>query len=175
MSLYNFFLCIQSDLYACPNVSTQDSSCIEDVVYTYESLKVASRLTSSFCIRRTQHIFCAALSYCDNDNGVYVNNILCTEVRQKHCTAEWRILEVNNRSEYLIDCYGFGETSKPNCIEQFDLADGDSVCLPLCKDFSQHNEQFTDAIVALHAFVHLFNVLGGIIVFVACIFNRKKM
>ena len=100
---------------------------------------------------------------------------MCTEVRQEHCTAEWRIMEVNNRSEYLIDCYGFGETGKPNCVEQFDLADGDSVCLPLCKVFSQHNERFTDAIVTLNAFVHLVNVFGGIIVFVACIVNRKKM
>ena len=84
-------------------------------------------------------------------------------------------MEVNNRSEYLIDFYGFGETGKPNCVEQFDLADGDSVCLPLCKVFSQQNERFTDAIVTLNAFVHLVNVFGGIIVFVACIVNRKKM
>ena len=154
-------------------MTTQYSSCVEDVIYTYESLKVASELTSSFCIRRTQHLFCAALSYCDDNNEVY--NILCTEVRQEHCTAEWRIMEVNNRSEYLIDCDGFGETGKPNCVEQFDLADGDSVCLPLCKEFSQYDEMFTDANVALHAFVHLVNVLGGIVAFVACIVNRKKM
>ena len=166
---------LQSDLYGCPNTTIRDSSCTEDVIYTYESLKVASALTNAFCARRTYLVFCAALNFCSNGNVTVATSILCTEVRQKHCTAEWRILEVNNRSEYLIDCQGYGETNKPNCIEQFDLADGDSVCLPLCKDFSQHNEQFTDAIVALHGFVHLFNVLGGIIVFALCIFNRKKM
>ena len=104
-----------------------------------------------------------------------MRGLLCTKVRQEFCTAEWRILEVNNRSEGLIDCQGFGETARPNCTEQFNLADGDSICLPLCKEFSQHGETYTDAVVALHGIVHLVNVIGGIIVFIACILNRAKM
>ena len=162
-------------MYGCPNTTIRDSPCSEDVIYTYESLKVASALTNPFCAKTTYLAFCEALNFCSINNDTAARSILCTEVRQEHCTAEWRIMEVNNRSEYLIDCYGFGETGKPNCVEQFDLADGDSVCLPLCKDFSQHNERFTDALIMLHGFVHLVNVLGGIIVFVACVFNRKKM
>ena len=166
---------LQSDLFGCPNTTIESSSCTEDVIYTYESLKVASALTNAFCARRTYLVFCAVLNLCSINNVTAARSTLCTEVRQKHCTAEWRILEVNNRSEYLIDCYGFGDTGKPNCVKQFDLADGDSVCLPLCKDFSQHNEKFTDTIVALHAFAHLVNVLGGVVVFGACILHRKKM
>ena len=162
-------------MYGCPNTTILDSPCTEDVIYTYESLKVASAFTNVFCARRTYLVFCEALNFCSINNDTAARSILCAEVRQEHCTAEWRIMEVNNRSEYLIDCYGLGETGKPNCVEQFDLAYGDSICLPLCKDFSQHNERFTDAIVALYGFVHLVNVLGGIIVFVACVFNRKKM
>ena len=162
-------------MYGCPNTTTQDSSCTEDVIYTYQSLKVASEFTNPFCTRKTYLMFCAALTLCSIGNDTDARGLLCTEVRQKHCTAEWRIMEVSNRSEYLIDCNGFGETGKPTCVEQFDLADGDSVCLPLCKEFSQHDKRFTDTIVALYAFVHLVNVLGGIISFVACIVNRKKM
>ena len=162
-------------MYGCPDTIIQDSPCTEDVIYTYESLKVASELTNPYCTTTTYLVFCAALGFCSIGNDTVARSILCTEVRQNYCTAEWRIMEVNNRSEYLIDCYGFVETGKPNCIEQFDLADGDSVCLPLCKEFSAYDEKFTDTIVALHAFVHLINVLGGIISFVACIVNRKKM
>ena len=162
-------------MYDCPNTTIQDSPCTEDVIYTYESLKVASALTNPYCANETYPAFCTALNFCSINNDTDARRLLCTEVRQEHCTAEWRIMEVNNRSECLIDCNGFGETGKPTCTEQFDLADGDSVCLPLCKEFSAYDEKFTDTIVALHAFVHLVNILGGIISFVTCIVNRKKM
>ena len=161
-------------MYPCTNATTQELSCTEDVIHTYESLKVASALTNPFCTKASP-LFCKALNSCNSKSDAAAKRILCTIVRQQFCAAEWRILEANNRSEHLIDCQGYGETSKPNCVKQFDLADGDSVCLPLCKDFSQHNERFTDGTVALHAFVHLINVLGGITVFVACTVNRKKM
>ena len=120
-------------------------------------------------------MFCVALRFCADDNEVSAKSILCGEVRQKHCTAEWRILEVNNRSEELIDCYGFGETGQPNCSEQFDLSNNGSICLPLCKEFSQHGEQFTNIFVGFHAPVYLMNALVGIIVLVACLWNRIKM
>ena len=162
-------------MYGCPNTAILDSPCTEDVIYTYESLKVASALTDPFCVNGTYQAFCKALNLCSIGNDTDARGLLCTEVRQQNCTAEWRILEVNNRSEYMIDCDGFGKTGKPNCVEQFDLADGDSVCLPLCKEFSIYDDKFTDAIVALTAFAHLVNVLGGIISLYACIVNRKKM
>ena len=83
---------------------------------------------------------------------------------------------MNNRSEGLIDCpQELGETTRPNCVEQFDLADNDSICLPLCQEFSQHGERYTDAIVGLHGIVHVVNIIGGIIVIIACILNRTKM
>ena len=83
---------------------------------------------------------------------------------------------MNNRSEVLIDCpQELGETTQPNCAEQFDLADNGSVCLPLCQEFSQHGERYTDAIVALNGIVNMVNVIGGIIVIIACILNRTKM
>ena len=162
-------------MYGCPNTTIRDSSCTENVIYTYESLKVASALTNEFCVKRTYLVFCEALNLCSIGNDTAARSLLCTEVRQENCTAEWRIIKVNNRSEHLINCDEFGETGKPNCVQQFDLADGDSVCLPLCKEFSVYDDKFTDATVALHAFAHLVNVLGGIISFVACIVNRKKM
>lgn len=167
-------LYLQSPLFGCPNVSIQYSACTEDVIYTYESLKVASVFTNRFCAQ-TYPLFCDALKLCSFGLHDNVTKLLCTLVRQGFCTAEWRILEVNNRSEGLIDCQGFGETAQPNCAEQFDLADNGSICLPVCKEFSQHGKSYTDGVVGLHAIVHLVNVIGGIVVMIACILNRAKM
>ena len=170
---------LQSVLYhACPNITVKQSSCTEDVIFTFESLKAASVLTNPYCLTVAHghlNVFCQALSLCSISNDSHVKAALCQGVRQKICTAEWRILEFNNRSEELIDCSLFGETDYPNCTEQFDLANNGSVCLPLCKEFSQHGKQFTDALVALNAFFPLVNVIGGIIVFMACVWNRDKM
>ena len=176
-----FFPCyLQSSLFDCPNISIDTSApCTEQIIYTYEALKVASAFTNPFCAN-TYPLFCKALELCSTGQPLVIGQaygLLCTQARQKLCTAEWRILEVNDRSEELIDCQGlgFGETDHPNCTEQFDLADNNSVCLPLCKEFSQHGKKFTDTIVGLSGIVHLMNVIGGIIVIIACILNRTKM
>ena len=157
------------------NVSIQHSSCTEDVMFTYEALKVASQLTFPFCINRTRHLFCEALSLCNDNDDDSAVQVVCEEVRQEYCTAEWRILEVNIQSKGLVDCYDFGETSHLNCSEQFDLADNNSVCLPVCTEFSQHQKAYTDAILPLNAFVHLVNVLGGIIILIASLWNKNTM
>ena len=166
---------LQSSLFGCPNISIVYSDCTENVIYTYESLKVASVFTNPFCARGTYPLFCKALELCSTGQDVIARNLLCTQVRQKICTAEWRILEVNNRTEELIDCQGFGETGQPHCARQFDLADNNSVCLPLCKEFSEFGKIFTDFVVGLSAYSGLVNFIGGIIVIIACIFNRTKM
>ena len=136
---------------------------------------MASVFTNTFCVNTTYHLFCAAFPHCRIGQDVVARNILCTIARQKHCAAEWRILEVNNRSEELIDCQGFGKTNPPNCTKQFHLADNNSVCLPLCEEFSQHGPSFTNFLVGLNAITHLMNVVGGIMVIIACILNRTRM
>ena len=170
---------LQSELYHACNITIQQSSCTEDVIYTFESLRAASVLTNPYCLEVAHghlNVFCQALNICNNGIDLFhVKVALCQGVRQKICTAEWSILEFNNRSEELIDCSMFGETYYPNCTEQFDLANNGSVCLPLCREFSQHGKTLTDAVVALNAFCHLVNILGGIIVFIAFVWNRSKM
>ena len=136
---------------------------------------MASNFTNKFCTNATYEMFCEALEHCSIGQDADARKLLCTQVRQNICTTEWRILEVNNRSEELIDCQGFGETSQPNCTEQFDLADNNSVCLPLCKEFSLSGPRFTNFLVGLTAIAHLMNVVGGIIVIIACIWNKAKM
>lgn len=143
-------------------------------MYTYEALGLATQFTFPYCTFNSMDLFCKALDQCDSD-GFYMKELICQQARQEYCAAEWRILEVNNQTENLVDCDEFGETVALNCTEQFDLANGDSVCLPLCKEFSQHGEIFTDAVTALNAFINLVNVFGGITVLIACFWKRKKM
>ena len=169
---------LQSVLYHACNVTVQQSSCTEDVIFTFESLKAASNLTNPYCLSVAHYhlnVFCKALSLCSISNDLHAKATLCQGVRQKVCTAEWRILEYNNRSDQLIDCSIFEETDYPNCTEQFDLANNGSVCLPLCKEFSLEGKVLDNALVGVYAFCHLVNVLGGIIVFIACVWNRSKM
>ena len=165
---------LQDDLLELCNTSIiTNNSCTRDVMNTYTTLRKVSESTFPFCIQETQDLFCDALSKCDD--LILVGEIVCQEIRQTYCTSEWRILEVSNRTEGIFDCDDYGETIQLNCSDQFDLDNGDSVCLPLCKSFSQHGEIATTILVVDIAFAHLINVIGGMIVLIAAIYNRKNM
>ena len=139
---------------------------------TYNALKSESRRTSLHCLNKTQELFCDALSEC-NDMS-YVRGLMCQEVRQEHCTAEWRRSE-SNRNYRLFNCDEYGETATLNCSDQFGLDDHGSICSPLCKDFSQEGKTATTVSIATYAIAHFINVIGGIIVLIAAYKNRKNM
>ena len=165
---------LQDNLLELCNTSIiTNNSCTKDVMNTYESLRNVSESTFPFCIQETQNKFCDALRKCDD--LALVGEIVCQEIRQTNCTSEWRMLEVSNRTEGIFDCDEYGETIQLNCSDQFDLDKNDSVCLPLCKSFSQQGEVATIILVADNAFAHLINAIGGIIVLIAAIYNRKNM
>ena len=79
---------------------------------------------------------------------------MCQEVRQEHCTAEWRRSE-SNRNFSLIDCDEYGETATLNCSDQFGLDDYGSICSPLCKEFLQEGKTATTTIRATYAIATL--------------------
>jgi len=139
---------------------------------TYEALRSASRRTSPHCLDRAQELFCDALSECSNMS--YVRGLVCQEVRQEYCTAEWRRAE-NNRSYNLIDCDEYGETATLNCPNQFGLDENGSVCSPLCKDFSRDGEAVTTVFIATAVIAHLINIIIGVVVLIAAYKNRKNM
>ena len=99
---------------------------------------------------------------------------MCQEVRQNYCTAEWRTLELNSTiSEGLIDCNE--DTPSIDCGEQFGLAHNDSICLPLCNEFSQYGEVFTSVYFAVSIISHITNLIGGIAVLIIAFCKRQKM
>ena len=99
---------------------------------------------------------------------------MCQHVRQNYCTAEWRTLELNSTiSERLIDCSE--DTGSIDCGKQFGLAQNDSICLPLCKQFSQYGEVFTSVYFAVSIISHITNLIGGIAVLIIAFCKRQKM
>ena len=151
-----------------------DSDCVDQILYTYEALRTINLPSSQqYCSERVETLFCDALMECSNES--YVKDIVCQQVRQEYCTAEWRMLEVNNQTHGLIDCEEYEETAPLNCSDQFDLANDGSLYLPLCGEFSQYSEEYTTPHVVLYAVFHFISIIGGITVIAISYKKRKKM
>ena len=156
------------------NCNFTDSDCVDQILYTYEALRTTNLPSSQqYCSERVETLFCDALMECSNES--YMKDIVCQQVRQEYCTAEWRMLEVHNQTDGLIDCEEYEETAPLNCSDQFDLANDGSVCLPLCGEFSQYSEAYTTPHVVLFAVFLLINVFGGIIVIAISCRKREKL
>ena len=135
-----------------------DSGCVNQILYTYEALRTINLPSSQqYCSERVETLFCDALMECSNES--YVKDIVCQQVRQEYCTAEWRMLEVHNQTDGLIDCEEYEETAPLNCSDQFDLASYGSVCLPLCGEFSQYSEAYTTPRIVLFAVCLFINII----------------
>ena len=145
--------------------------CSDDLVFTYEALRLLSQRTFPHCINQVDKTF-AEFRNCSNMSCV--EGIICRKVRQEYCTAEWRVLELNE-SEGLIDCSDYGETVPLNCSDQFGLDNNGSICRPLCKTFSQFSETFTAFFPTGVAVFSGINVIGGIISLVVSIYKIKKL
>ena len=151
-----------------------DSNFTDQILYTYEALRTINLPSSQqYCSERVETLFCDALMECSNES--YVKDIVCQQVRQEYCTAEWRMLEVHNQTDGIINCEEYEETAPLNCSDQFGLANDGSVCLPLCGEFSQYSEAFTVPHVVLTAASHLISGIGGLIVITVSLKKRKKM
>ena len=115
-------------------------------------------------------LFCNASMECSNESCV--KDIVCQQVRQEYCTAEWRMLEVN-QTDGLINCTGYGKTALVNCSDQFGY--NGSICLPLCGEFSQYSEATTMPYIVLYATCLFISIIGGITVIAFSFWKRKKM
>ena len=156
------------------NFSTSDSDYMDQILYTYESLRTINLPSSQqYCSERVENLFCDALMECSNES--YVEDIVCQQVRQEYCTAEWRMLEVHNQTDGLIDCEDYEETAPLTCNDQFDLANFGSICLPLCGEFSQYSETYTTPHVILYALSQFIGIIGGIIIITISFKKRNKM
>ena len=143
-------------------------ACVDQVLYTYEALRTVNLPSSQqYCSERIEILFCDALMECNNES--YLKDIVCQQVRQEYCTSEWRMLEVNNQTEGLIECEKYEETIPLNCNDQFGLANNGSTCQPLCEEFTIRSNAVPYAISAV------ISIIGGLTVIGISIKKRKKM
>ena len=169
---YHEFLHLQIKLTEACNFST--SGCVEQILGTYEALRTVNLPSSQlYCTERVEMLFCDALMECSNES--HVKDIVCQQVRQEYCTAEWRMLEVHNQIDQLIDCEEYEETAPLNCGDQFGLINDGSVCLPLCEEFSQYSETYTTPHLVLSATASSVAIIGGIIIILISFKKRKTM
>ena len=145
-------------------------NCSDDLAYTYEALRLASRFP--FCVNEVIRRFTELQNH--SNNLTYMRSIMCQEIRQEYCTAEWRALELNGSTE-LVNCTEYGETAPLNCSDQFGLSRNGSVCRPLCKKFSQFSNGFTAFFPPWLAVFSALNVIGGIICLAVSVYKIKKL
>ena len=149
-----------------------NSNYTKPILYTHEALRTINLPSSQlYCTERVEASLCDDLMECSNESCV--KDIVCQQVRQEYCTAEWRLLELHNQTDQSIDCTGYGETATLNCSDQF--ASNGSLCLPLCGEFSQHSEGFTKHYIVLYATCLSISFVGGLTVIIFSIWKRKKM
>ena len=152
----------------------EDSDCMNQTSYTYEALRTINLPSSQqYCSERVETLFCDALMECSNES--YVKDIVCQQVRQEYCTAEWRMLEVHNQTDGLIDCEEYNETAPLTCSDQFDVTSDGSVCMPLCAEFSQYSEAYTVPRSILFTICQFVSIIGGAFIFAISFKKRTKM
>ena len=144
-----------------------DLTCVDQILHTYEALRTINLPSSQqYCSERVEALFCIASMQCNNES--FVKDIVCLQIRQEYCTAEWRMLEVN-QTDGLIACEEFEETAPLECSDQFGLAENGSTCQPLCEEFSIRS------ITILYAISAVISIIGGLTVIGISIKKRKKM
>ena len=149
-----------------------NSDCTHPILYTFEALRTINLPSSQqYCTERVETLFCDALMECTNES--YVKDIVCQQVRQEYCTAEWRMLEAHNQTNGLIDCEEYEDTAPLNCSDQFGY--NGSVCLPLCGEISQYSEANTNPYIVLYTTCLFISIIGGITVIAFSFWKRKKM
>ena len=170
-----------------PPLTTQDEAfyqlCLNQSQSLVQSvLAINTALNNDQCNSSAVPFFCnATYSLCGDDTYMMDISVECVQVRDNDCAIEWRVLE-NFLGVPIPDCGSFSEdgnlsfTKAPplNCSDQFDVF-CDSMCLPVCSEFSQISH---DAAVTSNALTILFEVIGligGVITLIACVFNRKTM
>ena len=158
--------------------------CLNNALSLLQAMRTVSLvLNNEQCINAAIPFFCKAVfSLCSDDSFVAEDlEEECIHVRDNNCTIEWRILEnifnvpVPSCESFVVNgTLTFTKAPPLTCPDQFDFF-CDSVCLPLCPDFSQYSQVANVTNYALLVVFELIGLIGGVITLIVCLLNRKKM
>ena len=159
---------------------------VVDGVFRAADNALSSRLTSPKCRDKFLSFLCAHfVRPCDitDPNAIAIQPTAreCKEIRDDVCPAEWRLLELSPYANLLPNCSNFDSSddstdTRPSvvCNEQFGLF-CDSLCLSLCKEFSQNSDGLTLLQDILFIFAAVSSLIGGTIVIIISIYRRHSM
>ena len=117
-----------------------------------------------------------------NDTGNFISQTECNNIRDTVCSFEWNAVKnVPLMRNLLPSCESFDNDnnaliSKPQslqCHNQFKEFCG--LCLPLCREFSQYEDEseFKQKIMRIFAAAVAF--IGGLLVFIVSVYKWRKM
>ena len=148
---------------------------------------LSSRLTSPECRSSFLSLLCANFYLpCEptDPNAIATQPTAgeCQDVRDNKCFAQWKLLELfRDTAQVLPNCSSFDGSDENTelrpevvCNEQFGLY-CDSLCLPLCEEFSQNSDGLTLLQDILFIFAGLSSLIGGTIVIIISIYRRSSM
>ena len=159
---------------------------VTDIVFRAADEALSSRLTSPECRSSFLSLLCANFYMpCEptDPNAIETQPTAreCQDVRDNKCFAEWKLLELSVYARYLPNCSSFDDSDETTemrpkvvCNEQFGLY-CDSLCLPLCEEFSQNSDGLTLLQDILFIFAGLSSLIGGTIVIIISIYRRSSM
>ena len=157
------------NMYQVGDGDETDTGCLNNSnLSVSDSIQILHTISLSLswhnCSKRLEKLYCNALM--EHNNECYVKFLICQQIHQENCIAK---LE---GTEWSFNCTGYDSL---NCGDQFDLANNGSVCLPLCRKFSQYSETYTTPHVILLAISLFIGIIGGVIVIIISFRKRKKM
>lgn len=157
-----------------------------DGIFRTAADALSSRLTTSECRQQFLSFLCGHfLKPCDAKSpdaiAIQPTASECKRIRDDVCFVEWRLLELSEYANHLPNCSVFNDTDESIderlnivCNNQFGLY-CDSLCLPLCKEFSQNSEGITLLQDILFIFAAISSLLGGTFVIIIAIYRRNSM
>jgi len=142
---------------------------------------LSSVTRNSQCSTNTLSLFCDIITSYNDSDSLPSLTADCIRVRDKKCTAEWRIIEAF-LNIVLLDCASFNDSEDVSlsrapllhCPDNFGVFCG-SICQPLCAEISLFSKTATTTYEILTITCCCICIIGGMITLVACCFHRNTM
>lgn len=161
----------------CSNCNETNSEALQFIYY------LSTLLENKQCTTNVFNFTCSTIEF-EISNASNMDEDLiekCIRVRDKKCSAEWRIAE-NLFDIMLPDCSSFSENANftvsrapiLDCPDNFGVS-CDSLCLPLCGAFSLFNNTVIVIYIVLNILLFTISIVAGVITLIACYFHRDKM
>ena len=179
------------------NITTLRSNMVseQDVVNFFNILDTYTNIVSKECREATKPFICRYIFPLCNDDGShqFISKDECLYIQHDVCVSEWLIAlsiapELVPNCEHLDDMLGGDsnqanenmgqsnlDSSLPNgtgCAENFGLFCDN--CLPLCSQFSNHDESTTARRKAIDIFAASLSIIGGVLSIIFITIRRKK-